>query len=177
MSVRWTLRTRAGPSRSETGGSRRPTDEVLQKLSAEQTAVCKRKNYSSSTANAVPLLPQEKALDSRLKTFKSHLTTSFESSLSTSFESSLSFRSLNEMCFHFKKVTHASPLQHLAPENAIEPVKPDGVAADPAPVCAAAAAALFVVLVVYVTEPVRGPPQNSVDYHGHGYRSRDDGLQ
>ena len=94
------------------------------------------------------------------------------------FENSLTFRSLNEMCFHFKKVTRASsPLQHSASENAIEPVKPDGVAADPAPVCAAAAAALFVVLVVYVTEPVRGPPQNSVDYHGHRYRSRDDGLQ
>ena len=27
MSVRWTLRTRAGPSRSETGVSRRLTDE------------------------------------------------------------------------------------------------------------------------------------------------------
>ena len=93
------------------------------------------------------------------------------------FENSLTFRSLNEMCFHFKKVTHASPLQHSTSQNAIKSVKPDGIAAKAAPVCAAAAAAFAAVLVVYVTEPVRGPPQNSVDYHGHSYRARDDGLQ
>ena len=93
------------------------------------------------------------------------------------FENSLTFRSLNEMCFHFKKVTHASPLQHSTSQNAIKSVKPDGIAAQHAPVCAAAAAAFAAVLVVYVTEPVRGPPQNSVDYHGHSHRARDDGLQ